>query len=314
MRQILNPILWTKPFRKRWEDATPGCESVGCADAKPSWHRMWARRHGTTLEGVFYCPRCLQPALLAHLSRLHAAALPSPPSNRIPLGLLMVARGKLTYNQVLAGLEAQRRARYGRIGDWFEKLGFATEQEVTIALGLQWGCPVASSLDMGVIDPPRQLPLALLEAFHMLPLNYATTINTLYLAVGERVHHAALYAVEKMLDCRTQPCVAWRKNLAPRLERLRQQPPSNEVVFGQIRDTMEMGRISASYLAKTGAKEARLCRIGRFIWLRLKSRSGYTHVLFNLRIELQRPQPALPPMFPLPPSRVENFGSAQAGK
>src|SRR5271165_5119113 len=312
MRDVLKPSLWTKPWLRRWEEATPGCQSIACADAKPSWHRMWARRHGTVLEGIFYCPQCLQPALLGHLSRLHAAALPSPPSNRIPLGLLLVARGKLTYNQVLAGLEAQRRARYGRIGDWFEKLGFATEQEVTTALGLQWGCPVASSLDSALIDPRFQLPLALLEAFHMLPLNYAPSSNTLYLAIGERVHHAALYAVEKMFDCRVQPCVAWRKNIAPRLERLRQQPPSNEVVFGQIRDATEMQRISASYLAKTGAREVRLCRIGRYIWLRLKSRSVYTNVLFNLRIEAQRPQAASRPMFPLPPSQLESLARMQA--
>jgi Type II secretion system (T2SS), protein E, N-terminal domain len=312
MRDLFKPTLWNKPLLKRWEDATQGCESVACAGTKPSWHRMWARRHGTLLEGVFYCPQCLHPALLAHLSRLHAAALPSPPSNRIPLGLLMVARGKLTYNQVLAGLEAQRRARYGRIGDWFEKLGFVTEQEVTTALGLQWGCPVASSLDAGLIDSRHELPIALLEAFHILPLNYATSINTLYLAVGERVHHAALYAVEKMLDCRTQPCVAWRKNIAPRLERLRQQPRSNEVVFDQTRDATEMGRISASYITKTGASEVRLCRIGRFIWLRLKSRSGFTNLLFCMKTEAERPHAALRPVFPLPPSRVENFGGAQA--
>ena len=49
-------------------------------------------------------------------------------------------------------------------GDWFEKLGFATEQQVTSALGLQWGCPVVSSLDTTASAPFSWLPLAIMDA------------------------------------------------------------------------------------------------------------------------------------------------------
>jgi hypothetical protein len=60
--------------------------------------------------------------------------------------------------------------RYGKIGEWIEKLGFATEQEVTTALALQWGCPVASSFDPSAMHSPGSIPLPILEAFQMLPL------------------------------------------------------------------------------------------------------------------------------------------------
>src|SRR5450432_2850853 len=94
-------------------------------------------------------------------SRLRTMA-PSPqPPNRIPLGLLMLARGKLTYLEVRAALEAQRRARYAKIGEWIEKLGFVTEQEVTTALALQWECPVASSFDRSAIHSPGDIPLSI---------------------------------------------------------------------------------------------------------------------------------------------------------
>ena len=308
MRDLFNPTLWTK----RWQAATLGCESQACAEMKSAWHRMRARRHGTLLEGVFYCQQCLELALRGHLSRLHAALAATHASNRIPLGLLLVARGRMTYNEVLAALEAQRRARYGRIGDWFEKLGFATIEEITAALGLQWGCPVASSLDSGAIDPAYQVPLDLLEAFHMLPLNYAPSLNTLYLAIGERVHHATLYAIEKMLGCRAQQCVAWRKHIVPRLEGMRQKPPSHEVVFNRVRDAAEMARISASYIAKTCSEEVRLCRVGPFIWLRLKCRPNQVDLLFRVGNETHRPQRLPQPFFPLPPSRLGNRGGARA--
>ena len=223
-----------------------------------------------------------------------------PPPNRIPLGLLMVARGKLTYLEVRAALEAQRRARYGKIGEWIEKLGFASEQEVTTALGLQWGCPVASSFDASTIHSPGSIPLPILEAFQMLPLNYVASTNTLYLAFGERVDHAALYAIEKILDCRTQPCVAGRKSIARQLESMRQLPRPSDVEFGPMNDLAEMARIASSYTARLTPEQVRLSRIGRFIWLRLevasnirsnarsKARSITTNLVFRLPTDSPR--------------------------
>ena len=193
----------------------------------------------------------------------------------------MVARGWLTHEQVLAALAAQQAARSVKIGEWFERLGFATEHEVTSALGLQWGCPVASSLDPGGA-PFDQIPLAILEAFQMLPLHYVSASNTLYLAFGERVDHAVLYAIQRILDCRTQPCVAGRKSIARELERMRQQTRSSEVEFGPVRDVVEMGRIGASYMARLGVEDARLGRMGSVIWLRLKFRSSHTNLMFQI--------------------------------
>jgi len=136
----------------------------------------------------------------------------------------MVARGWLTHEQVVTALAAQQSARSGKIGDWFEKLGFATEQQVTSALGLQWGCPVASAPDAAAIAPVGRIPLGIMEAFQMIPLHFVSTTNTLYIAFGERVDHAALYTIEKVLDCRTRPCVGERKGVAAQLDQMRQQP------------------------------------------------------------------------------------------
>ena len=250
---------------------------------------------------------------MSQLSRLRAIAPASQPPNRIPLGLLMVARGKLTYTEVRAALEAQRRARYGKIGEWIEKLGFATEQEVTTALALQWGCPVAASYDLSALPSQGSIPLSILEAFQMLPLNYVASTNTLYMAFGERVDHAALYAIEKILDCRTQPCVAGRKSIVRQLDALRQMPRPGDVEFGPMNDLAEMARIASSYSSRLSPEQVRLSRIGRFIRLRLdpgskvenngttnqfaiarrgvrmRSRSITTNLVFRLAVESPRP-------------------------
>lgn len=272
MPKFLKPLTWSVDWIKRHkiEASEPLCALASCTRPHSVWHRLRHRPSGTLLQGVFYCqPQCLETALIGQLSRLRVTA-PSPqPPNRIPLGLLMVARGKLTHIEVRAALEAQRRARYGKIGEWIEKLGFATEQEVTTALALQWGCPVASSFDPSTIQSPGSIPLPILEAFQMVPLNYAAATNTLYLAFGERVDHAALYAIEKILDCRTQPCVAGRKSIARQLDSMRQLPRPNDVEFGPMNDLLEMARIASSYTARLSPEQVRLSRVGRFIWLRL---------------------------------------------
>jgi hypothetical protein len=225
----------------------------------------------------------------------------------------MVARGKLTYIEVRAALEAQRRARYGKIGEWIEKLGFASEQDVTTALALQWGCPVASSFDPSAIHSPGSIPLPILEAFQMLPLNYVAATNTLYLAFGERVDHAALYAIEKILDCRTQPCVAGRKSIARQLESMRQLPRPSDVEFGPMSDLAEMGRIASSYTARLSPEAVRLSRIGRFIWLRLdvhpgvrpRSCSVTTNVVFRLAVDSPRPISSTRPFHEILPASLQ---------
>ncbi len=300
MPNFFKPLTWPAKWIKRHnhESSQPLCALVSCSRPQSLWQRLRHRPNGTFLQGVFYCqPQCLETALVGQLSRLRVTPPAPQPPNRIPLGLLMVARGKLTYIEVRAALEAQRRARYGKIGEWIEKLGFASEQDVTTALALQWGCPVASSFDPSAIHSPGSIPLPILEAFQMLPLNYVAATNTLYLAFGERVDHAALYAIERILDCRTQPCVAGRKSIARQLDSMRQLPRPSDVEFGPMNDLAEMGRIASSYTARLSPEAVRLSRIGRFIWLRLdvhpgvrpRSRSVTTNVVFRLAVDSPRP-------------------------
>jgi hypothetical protein len=284
MQELVKASTWPGNWGKRWIETQAQCGLPSCSGSKSLWQRVWRGRNGSFLQGLFYCqPRCLEVALAGQLQRLEALAAAPPPPSRIPLGLLMVARGRLTHDQVVAALAAQESAGSGKIGDWFEKLGFATEQDVTAALGLQWGCPVAASFDPAAVTPLGQIPLAILETFQMLPLRHAPSTNTLYLVFGERVDHAALYAIEKILDCHTQPCVAERKSVARELERMRQQSRSDEVDFGPITDIAEMSRISASYIARIGAGDVRVGRVGPFIWLRLRARTSYTNLIFRVR-------------------------------
>ncbi len=296
------------------EVSHPVCALPNCSQSPSLWERLRSRYRptGAFLQGAFYChPQCLETALIGQLSRLRIMATAPAPPNRIPLGLLMVARGKISHLEVRAALEAQRRARHGKIGEWIQKLGFATEQEVTSALALQWGCPVATSFDPSSVYSPGGIPLSILEAFQMVPLNYANSTKTLYLAFGERVDHTALNAIERILSCRTQPCVAGRKSIARQFEAMRQFARPGDVEFGPMNDLAEMARIASSYITRLSPEAVRLGRIGRFIWLRLDagshshtltrantrtpSRSITTNLVFRLEIESSHPLPFVRP-------------------
>lgn len=276
MYEFLAPLF---PSRSALRPPLGAC-GADCWKTRPVWHRFLRSREAAILDGVSYCrPACLQDALIEKFTRLCNQKHPPPPPNRMPLGLLMVARGTLTYTEVLAALEAQRRAGCGRIGDWIEKLGFASEQSVTAALGIQWGCPVTISLEPESIPPSHHLPLSILERFCMIPLHYVVSTNTLVIVFGERVDHATLYAIESILKCRTQPCAGGRRHVTQCIER---QGQGRDFEFGPMTDPAEMARISASYIGKFGAEEARLGRVGPIIWLRLRALSAYANVTFRL--------------------------------
>jgi len=195
------------------------------------------------------------------------------------------------YGCVPDAVEAMREGAcdYGTIGDWIEKLGFASEREVTSALALQWGCPVASSFDFSADNSRAHIPLVILEALRMVPFSYFASTNTLNLAFGARVDHAALYAIEKILECHTQPCVSSPRSVARQLERLRQTPHSNDVEFF-TRDFTEMARITSSYIARISPDEVRLSRVAQSIWLRLKRESTLTNLVFCLEAADRRGQ------------------------
>src|ERR1700704_2621506 len=93
MRRLLK-VTWMDRWTKHMEETRSACGLPGCSGPKTRWARFLQHGSGTFLQGVFYCQRqCLETALTAQLARLHAIAPPARPSNRIPLGLLMVARG-----------------------------------------------------------------------------------------------------------------------------------------------------------------------------------------------------------------------------
>ncbi len=274
---------WTSFFRSRADSVVPPCGDIDCSSSRRLWRRFrW--RHGTIRlhDSLFCAPSCFESAARQQFARLCMAAAPAPPvHHRVPLGLLMISRRQLTNQQLRSALEAQRENGWQRLGEWLEKLGFATEQQVTAALAQQWACPVLTPQASHNPTCLRLLPFHLLEASRILPVQYVPSTRIFHLAFCNGIDYGTLYGIEQMLDCRTQACVVTRSAVARALQLIEHERRPREFLFEGCRDAAEMARITCGYVLKLGAEAVRLVSCGSFIWARLSTGPDVANLLFH---------------------------------
>jgi len=270
-------------LRSRWQRAHPHCKSHGCNLAQRMRRRIGWWHGKIELRGSSYCaPRCFENAARQCFSDACTSVVAtSAAQHRIPLGLLMVSRGQITYPQLQVALEAQRAGGHRRLGELLEELGFATEQQVTAALGLQWACPVLVWKAPRDFVCARILPYRLLKSLRILPVQFVAATRIFYLAFCDGIDYTALYAIEQMLDCRTQACLIDRSSMDRELERMGHEARAGDVLFESWHDPAAMARIACGYALKLGAEKARIVACGEYIWVRLESRRDASTLLFR---------------------------------
>jgi len=310
---------WSRAGREFWRYCrakfAPSCAHPDCRNRRILWRCFRRKSAGVVIEGLRYCQEdCMECALTDALRRLRSVSPRGFAPHRVPLGLVLLSREQLTAEQLRTGLEAQRSAGRGKIGEWLQTLGFASEQQVTCALARQWACPVwrsdiwranvlpperslrpRASLNPGFsksefsklefakpgvsklgssktgAGPPPKIPRALLESFVMVPVDYVETTATLHIAFGENIDYSVLYAIEQLIGCRTEFCLAVPSFVRQQLQALSFQRLQSEVVFERVADSGEFSRIVRSYCIRLAASEIRLAASGPHLWVRLLS-------------------------------------------
>jgi hypothetical protein len=194
----------------------------------------------------------------------------------------MLSRGLVDNEQLKRALKAQKDSGSGRVGEWLRHIGAVTEEQVTQILGVQWSIPVFPlNQSQRYLDCAHLVPFPLLEVAVMVPVHHIHTNQHLYLAFVDRINYSALYAIDKMLQCHTEPCLAVQSQVTQALKELRHTPRPLEVLVDNISDRWEMASaISTEYVAR-GATDVRVSGFDGFIWARLLSPSGYTDILFQ---------------------------------
>jgi len=267
---ILHLDTWNLAWHGFWTKIAPHCGHSDCMHTQSLWGRLRGKTGGVVIQGLRYCrDECLERALTDAVRRIRQASPRAPAPHRIPLGLLLLSRQQITVEQLRAALAAQQAAAYGRIGEWLVNLGFVNEQQVTAALARQWSCPVLRSNSWNLAPHVPQIPLTLLESFVMIPVDHVETTSTLHIAFGEGIDYSVLYAIEQMMGCHTEACMAVPSFVRKNLQSISRHRGESEVVFDRVADAGEFSRIIQSYCVRLASPEIRLAGCGPFLWVRL---------------------------------------------
>lgn len=289
---------WGLAWSNLWRKVGTRCGDPDCGGADGIWDRAHRGRKSVRIQGIPYCvPLCMERALRHAIQKAGSVAEARASRRRIPLGLVLLSRQHLTARQLQTALAAQRAAGCGRIGYWLQELGFVSEQQITSAIACQWSCPVLQS-KTSVLSPVLlpQVPMLLLDSFRMIPVSFVAATATMHIAFGDSIDYSVLYAIEQMLDCRTQACVVSPSLLRDSLLALGEDRPSTEVVFERVSGVSEWVGIVSNYAVRVSAREIRLASCRQYSWVRMASASEQT---INLLLRLP-PDPYFRPSGPPP--------------
>lgn len=266
-------VAWREEF---------SCAAPRCQTPRRHWKRFSAPIARLRIHGANYCyPVCFERELTRRFRALVGASVDrGGREHRIPLGLLMLSRGEIDGAQLRTALIAQRQSGNRLIGEWIERLGFATEEHVTAAIGAQWACPVLSRIPAESSD--CGLPVALLRQFRMAPVSYVAATRVMHIAFAERVDYAALLAIEQALACRTEACIVRSSALNSLLAAAENKPCRSDQVFDHTDTPTEMTRITSSYASLLGATDVRSVRCGDVVWARVEAQESPVNLLFRI--------------------------------
>ena len=265
--------------------AFPRCAHRSCPNNGRRWPGLLRKGEGILLQGQWHCGLdCFEKTLLEKLVQGQPPTTrPRRKVHRIPLGLLLLSNGVISDDKLKAALKAQRESGKGRVGDWLRQFGVVTEQQITAALGTQWSCPVFPLENRReFLECASLVPLPILEPSRMVTVHYLPSSRLLYMAFADWIDYTTLYAVEQMLECRTEPCLAKQTALESALEEIRSQPRPPEVMFDSVREPQEIAHTTRSYATKLGAPEVRMVACWEHLWIRLQSSNKTTNLLFRL--------------------------------
>ena len=263
----------------------PQCELRPCLHRGWLWHGIRWRKTGVYLQQRWYCSlECFERALSEMLAQQRdATGLPKYRSHRVPLGLVLLSLGVIRADQLRAALQAQLESGRGQIGEWLGRLGAVTEREVTAGLATQWSCPVFPlERYRTFLEYADIVPLPILETCRAVAVHWSPASRRLHMAFADGIDYTVLYAIEQMLEFRTEPCLATKSAVEGALDQIRVQPRPWEVVLDSLQDPDEIARMVKGYANVLDARQVRVANCHQYFWIRLRSSRPTATLLFRL--------------------------------
>lgn len=261
------------------DGARAACAQPDCENRMPARH-PFRNRNGITIGEQWYCSvDCFSLAAHGLLDSLSAAEVIELPRNpRLSLGLALLTKGYLTTEQF-----QYASSRSETEGVDFERVvteeGWIAERQLAAARSAQWGYPVLGH-DLSGHGVTADLPPFLFRACTATPLYYSG--NRLVLGFVQRVDHSLLQAIEKITDCRAEPCFITPTQLAKQLDRIEGPAGYEQVLIESPGDAAQMVRTLLDSAVQVAAVSTRFARCHSVLWSRLQGSRQTLDVLFDL--------------------------------
>lgn len=276
-------MQWKVPYGRMFgllKHMTPTCAAAECSRRYPLMNGWIQRDEGLrTQEGEWFCsPECFERGMTLRLARLPISQRP-PRMNRIPLGLLLHKRGVITTEQLNLALEEHRKSGV-KLGECLRRKYGIPESEITGAIAAQWSCPTFPASEiaapwLGI------LPLRLIERYRILPVRLIESTRQLYVGCSERVPYDVLYAMERMLELKTEPCIISDSAFASQLQQHSNDTADNDIVVETLTSPAEVAHMTRSYAQQLQADEVRYVLCGNYVWFRVHGRRHSMNLLYR---------------------------------
>ncbi len=243
------------------------CANPRCGSG---WLRLWRRRETPVFEGGWCCSEACMAARVAWALNREMDGRGSPREghrHRIPLGLVLLEQGWITNQDLRAALQLQKDAGGGRLGRWLVESRSASQENVTRALGLQWGCPVLAMEFHHPEGLTALVPRLFVDAFGALPLRVAAG-RILYLGFEDHLDAALALALERMTGLEVVGGLVQEPAFRPAHSRLLEARfPAAELIEAATESALASAFSKA--IERTRPVESRLVRVHDCFWLRM---------------------------------------------
>jgi hypothetical protein len=244
----------------------PACANPHCTSG---WFHLWRNRQVPLIEGRWTCsPNCARSRIEAIVRReMNGPGRPSGVHrHRIPIGLVLLAEGWISHEQLKKALEAQRKGFAGRIGAWLMENCGLDERHLTQALSIQWNCPVFSLSKLRTGAPESLVPRLLLDSFGLVPLKTSRE-GILYIAFEERIDHSVILAIESMTGLTVEAGILSGSEFRGSQQTMRAARfPRARLIEASSVDSLT--NALTRLIEREKPADSRLVRVQEFFWLR----------------------------------------------
>ena len=281
-----------------WNRVRAVCANVECHH-KLLMKTVPGHRVGMHVGQAWFCsPDCFAAESRSTLSKLASGCVVEmPPTPRLSMGLVLLAKGFLTEEQLrIATGRAQRQG--ANLENTLVDGGFVTEKQIATGRAIQWGYP-ALSRDLPGSTVEADLPPALLRACSAAPVHYSPKSKRLVLGFVHRVEHGLLQSIEQILGCRAEVCFITPAEFKEQMARLRPAEGYEEVFVEDAGTAAQMARTLGGFAVELGATEASFTKCKSWVWARILGKRGMADVVFAVKtVAVARSRTRFAPLVP----------------